>query len=685
MARHIAKIICILASLSVVALVAALQGDASKKDLCERGSVFSGGVCRSGASLFSSTVSVLSSELVVRAGISGLRDPRDRHLYKIEGSFLVEYTLTNLDTEARLVGVHQTPLSNRKITYNLLSRCSDLFHVGIISHDIGEFNEYILVEAGAMVRHTFDLGPTTAVAVTSGTVEIKLGFLLRLYDTAEKTANHIQIEMRTDGTHVVVAQAPAIHLGNLTALRGGRRARRAASSIEIATSGYRGVPYWQYACYDDGSRAPYTCGNCGVSGDCPCTCAQLSFACTSDSVKAACPFTCGNQCAALEAQWTKPWLNKSYTTIDAFTANELSRLQDADRLKDRFCATALFCLENRSFTCEIGLKKWFGGTFQDTAQVEILRKGFTKMCSATNYIYVGNPTIECEMSFEYSGQIYTNVQQSTVPASVRNGFISECNSPTGCPSSYAATIAWVSGSDTFPRKINLCPIGIWIQKDIQDATTFDSMAGVLIHELLHFVDIADTDDMSYDNDAILAKALTDPWYYIKNSQTWDSYSEDDVQGMYTWGDFSDSIPTPLSPAQPPTLSPTQPPTLSPAQSPTSDVDTESIGGSGSSNTGAIAGGAVAVVVFAVVVGVVLKRRMRLNVGSGKKPISKTWGADLIELEKMTESDLEEMDRMAGTESSLPALDPDTFTFDGLNLGTHSHLVRSDSYRLATTF
>merc|ERR1712151_1404940 len=148
------------------------------------------------------------------------------------------------------------------------------------------------------------------------------------------------------------------------------------------------------------------------------------------------------------------------------------------------------------------------------------------------------------MTFAYQGTTYNNVEQAAVPADVRDGFIDKCLT-SGC--SYSGTTAWVYGSRIAPREVNLCPITTWLQGDhqntnIEDTRSFRSKAALIVHELSHFNDIAGTNDMTYNNNLMLATAETDPWHHLHNAATWDNLSEDDDHGSHVWADFDDSDP-----------------------------------------------------------------------------------------------------------------------------------------------
>ena len=214
-------------------------------------------------------------------------------------------------------------------------------------------------------------------------------------------------------------------------------------------------------------------------------------------------------------------------------ADEISVLSQADSVKNDFVPVLSTAREQNNGLRGLG-PKMFGGRSDDADEWATLRTGFAKICSASDYDYQCAPTDNCAITFSYDGNDYNDVEQSSVPANVRDGFIEQCQS-SGC--AYSATVAWVYSSDIDNKEMNLCPIGFWIQSEAA-SEQLSSKASVIVHELSHFVSIAGTDDMTYDTNLQLNTALTNPWYYLPNASTWDYFSED-YTTEYTWSDFSE--------------------------------------------------------------------------------------------------------------------------------------------------
>ena len=87
-----------------------------------------------------------SSSVTVRAATSGLRDHLERYLHEVEGDLLITLELVNMDSASRLISVHQTPLSDQEVSSNFFGTDDHFFHTGIIREDVGEFDEFILLE-----------------------------------------------------------------------------------------------------------------------------------------------------------------------------------------------------------------------------------------------------------------------------------------------------------------------------------------------------------------------------------------------------------------------------------------------------------------------------------------------------------------------------------------------------------
>ena len=179
-----------------------------------------------------------------------------------------------------------------------------------------------------------------------------------------------------------------------------------------------------------------------------------------------------------------------------YTPAEKNLLIQSDHRKDNMCATLLYCFEKKTTDCQNAVRKWWGGDASDTTQWEQLRAGYTRMCSSTNYIYELNPTQNCPMVYResWNSDWVSAAQQSQIARSTRDSLISNCNDGTFC-SFQSSTVAWVYGGQTYPRQMNLCPVMFWIMDDVQNPTSGGSKMSTIIHELSHFADLADTDDM----------------------------------------------------------------------------------------------------------------------------------------------------------------------------------------------
>lgn len=321
---------------------------------------------------------------------------------------------------------------------------------------------------------------------------------------------------------------------------GGRLSRTSSSSVALSTTAYAGVPYWHYVCEDG---PPESTGYADANGD-PAPCNVLSSFCSESNNQAAinCPITCGT-CAKAEAQWEKPWNDKSFRTSDECSNNQITVLNQVDQQKDQFCANMLYCLESKSPECDEVIEKWFGGTSADETQWATLRSGFAKACSASDYEYQCLPQENCSITYSYTDPddqtvAQTNVQQSDVSPEIREEFNAQCQAQTG-QCTYFGTAAWVTPSRA-DREINLCPMIFWLQSD----TTTDALlskASTILHELSHFESVANTQDLEFNQFNHLSAAESDPWGNLLNAPAWGWMAEDydhSLSEPWSWSDFA---------------------------------------------------------------------------------------------------------------------------------------------------
>ena len=399
--------------------------------------------CENKLSIFTGELRVLTDPIVAKPAASGLTDSAGRYLHEIEGGFRLEFSLTNASTAPRQISLRQTPLSSDLITSNFFGPSPDLYHSGIIAEYEGTLDEYVTLPPGEKLNQVLDFGTVTQIAKTSGEVQVEIGFELRLLE--QDSGRIVSIPLRTaapyavavrPGAKIIIPGRPESAASSLPATPRTASVTTASSSVKISTAEYPGVPYWNYVCEDvSADMTGYT-----YADGTPAPCSVLGAYC--GDLDTACPVSCGT-CATANASWTKPWSDKSYETA-ACDADEISVLSQAESVKNDFCASALYCLESKTTACEDLVQRWFGGRSDDADEWATLRTGFAKICSASDYDYQCAPTDNCAITFSYDGNYYNNVEQSSVPANVRDGFIEQCQS-SGC--AYHGTVAWVNSSD----------------------------------------------------------------------------------------------------------------------------------------------------------------------------------------------------------------------------------------------
>ena len=328
------------------------------------------------------------------------------------------------------------------------------------------------------------------------------------------------------------------------------------SSTQGAVALARGMPYWRSAaCADDAdllSRLGYT-NQEGRAATCTelANAISLGFCSRNPEVELACMQTCdrcaaggagGAQSVAARDRWRLPWAAKNYTTTGNCSAAQLDVIQGTERAVRDTCAAVLHCLQTKTeAACQDRVRVWFGGTTapSDASNWEQLRVGFTKVCSANRASYNCAPLNNCGIYYDEGNMQYLHVQQSSVPEDERQSWITKCHSGR-C--SYSGSVAWVHPGKFAVRTINLCPMLFWVGSS-------ERRAGLVIHELSMFQDMANTVDTIYDRNRMKIEAQTEPWKYITNGPTWEAFAVDlfsRTGSNITWDDIlaPSSAPSP---------------------------------------------------------------------------------------------------------------------------------------------
>merc|ERR1719173_142753 len=447
-----------------------------------------------------------------------------------------KFTVTNTaEKDSITIDTRETPLAPR-VRCNPFPVAGHVLYLGVIAESAGmpADDELMTLAPGETITI---MAPFEALAFAEGS-DPKVVFQFDLVDA------------KTGEEKLVVASTTVPLTVALKELEKPDDYEEAVGSFSAdIKTGSDGIPYVDPQCVDNAKDTGYT-----WSGGAPITCADLQSrwnkCANEERVKKHCPVTCG-LCADVGKDWSKPNVLKSSTlTFNANCEDSSIKLSDttktdkewllqAEQQKQDMCASILWHITTRSGTFESMYVKWFGGNAKSNdARMVRLRDGFVKICSIQNYAYNCNPSSNCGFSATLqSGQ---QIPQNSQQISWRNSRQTILDSFR----SIGGTGAWVSnnpGSSNPPREINVCPIIFYLSKDAADVTSdLKSRVGTVFHELSHFTDMGNTNDLSYSSDTALdvAKNYPSKGDYTDNAATWDDFAEDISQFVKNWVDFS---------------------------------------------------------------------------------------------------------------------------------------------------
>jgi len=491
-----------------------------------------------------------AQSIETEAAVTG-QGPNEEDLYRTSEPIQLTYEITNKYKKPKTIAIRDTPLESGEVLTNFLSHLSDIFWYGDTTENGGTMYQTLTLQPDETRRVVVDLDDNVVFS-KFGEVPISLSYTLYMptEDRQELNRNTRSVFATTNEVIFTVTKGAGHQIPEPEDGPGdaGRRALlRRRTNVFVGSDG---IPTYTADCIDDPSKTGYTY----VGSDRVVPCERLADNCDSKAVKRWCPSACGT-CASIEDGFTHPRIDKSQSVShvsgsskeecsgsvrggDGRTQTEMQWIREAERVKHDFCSTMLWHIQTKSSELLTNFREWFG--MYDNQRWQKLRDGFAKICSADNYKYNCNPsersaTDRCTINFDWQGNSYTNWrQQDMVANDLKQKFIDKCNSPTKC--TFSGTIAWVSSGDAFDRVINICPIGFWLQTD-QAGQDFSSKAAVIIHELSHFVDMADTTDYTYDKDDMRDWAKEMSKDMLKNAASWDNFSEDPDFTAKRWSDF----------------------------------------------------------------------------------------------------------------------------------------------------
>ena len=216
---------------------------------------------------FRVSASFEQQDIVIQRQASGLQDHQGRYLHEVEGDLMISVDIENLENFPVLISVHQTPLSDREVSSNFFASDQYLFHTGIIREDVGEFDEFVLLNPGDVLSHVTNFSSTTQIVyesdvdevrscvlntlttqsithiLTNKQVQTELDFELRVFSPERNDVKHLKIQQVTENTARIVRTDPIIIEGNETTRRRTSERRKLSSSIAFTTASdtYRGV------------------------------------------------------------------------------------------------------------------------------------------------------------------------------------------------------------------------------------------------------------------------------------------------------------------------------------------------------------------------------------------------------------------------------------------------------------
>jgi len=492
------------------------------------------------------------------------RNPQGELLHKAK-EFLVKYELTNkLDTSVA-VNVDNTPLDLHELKENLVAESVGVYYYGVSMERSGakqrRFGSFINIAPGETVTHIFDLGRYLLVDHVE---EIKLNFIHSLQWHIVGDEDNVKDEPFLSNTLTIPVKHTKfveVDLGDrITSGSNGNGTRHLEGkeldaalhrnlAIKFTGSGdtHPNVPHFVYECSDvkstghvfpDGQKL--TCSDVAQLGGCE----KYGWMCLKSC----------DMCGKATDTFTKPYVAKSYKTQNC-NAEQKKALQKAEEMKTAICKDILYELfhkTNHQVTTSFKaiLERWIGESTERT--VTVLQEGFSRMCSLQDYIYECDPE-DCEYSVDSCVKdgkaltpVYTGQQKVEFP---HKEAMRKCVSEGGIEPEPSLTLAWVFPGVTKPKRIiNLCQVGFWNVPEQVRATTwtdgfFDGSSGaLLIHELSHFVDMVNTDDLQYAVSKMIAAAKATPFKYVRNAASWANLADDPDNIRRSWGDFKSNAP-----------------------------------------------------------------------------------------------------------------------------------------------
>lgn len=330
-----------------------------------------------------------------RRRASGIVTHRGQYLHEIESSFLVDFSLRNVGNRTRHVSIHRTPFSTSELTYNLIAPSNDFFHTGIVAEETGYgFERAIALRPGETLTNEIDFSLTTQVtsdAVESGVAKLLVEFDLNVVedDAVGSTGSTRRIKMQTNVAIERGAGIPIFdHRRRMDVYDTDSSFYGTGAEVRLTneTDTYQNVPYWHAVCGDfpdsmtgyvyppDNSSAP---------------CSALTSYCDAQ-LETVCPLTCG-KCKDRLDIFVKPYEERSFVTDGHCTTEQMSLIAQAEQTKMSMCSTLLYCTEKRTTECEAAVERWFGGASANQTNWEVLRSGYARICSVTNYTYNCDP------------------------------------------------------------------------------------------------------------------------------------------------------------------------------------------------------------------------------------------------------------------------------------------------------
>jgi len=436
-------------------------------------------------------------------------------IYQLEEQISINYTLTNVDEEAKHICTENTPF-DANLNTNFFAPESELFWMARITEEAGCTE--ILLPPRKSISVELDLKNLVGFATQQGVGNETFSVSMQMevdYCTSDRTHSPAAEEL-VMATRVCPTDWKTVTINTVdiplsaTVLIIDKDMEHLVEEIEIANRALeeemlemeegeivfdaQGSPKWQPGCVDHPEYAPYRRADGSVL---PC-----AIFCSGTYAEYAplCPKTCenGNNCPIHRSEYVFANTNKARTFSTSCTGEHQGKSEEDAQIMNDICSDVIETYQNDKEFFGTIAKKWFG--INDDSNLEQIYTRIVKMCSLNKYNFRCDPKNE-DPNYWIPNNFDTCATESMV-------------------------VGYVYGQDVVERNIQLCPYHF----------TFNSRARVetILHELTHFVDQIATQDLTYGVTEMLDMASNNPGEPLKNAASWHSFFGDESWPKHVW-------------------------------------------------------------------------------------------------------------------------------------------------------